>query len=332
VRDEEREVRDLLEDAVSDVEPRYALDAIQARTASPGRSRQPWMWAAAGAAAAAVVAGVSLLGGPTAPQAAAPATSPQVTEPATSASAPTSPAGGAASVVVPVYYVGGTAHGPRLFREFHRAPSGMVFDVAADDAVRGNASDPDYRTAWPSGTTMNRAQLSDGVLSVDLGGPVTARPRGMDEATAALALQQLVLTEQGVAQSRVPVTFLVDGSPAKTVLGLDTRQPVAASTGEDVLAQVQVDDPADGSSVGSTFTVRGRAAAFEANVQWELMQGGTEVKKGFTTAQECCTLSPFSFDVTGVAPGDYTLVVHDEDPSGGHGKPPWQDTKQITVH
>ena len=98
-----------------------------------------------------------------------------------------------------------------------------------------------------------------------------------------------------------------------------------------MLAQVQIASPADGAAVdASPFTVTGRAAAFEANVQWELMQGDTVVKRGFTTAEECCTLAPYSFEVT-APPGTYTLVVHDEDPSGGEGLAPWQDTKEITV-
>jgi hypothetical protein len=96
---------------------------------------------------------------------------------------------------------------------------------------------------------------------------------------------------------------------------------------------VQVTTPSQGStwSEPDPITVEGQAAAFEANVQWELKQGDAVVKQGFTTAEECCTLSPFSFPIPLPAPGTYTLVVHDEDPSGGEGPAPWQDTKEITV-
>ena len=329
----EDDVRTLLDDAVSDVEPRPGLDAIRERTARADRSRSTWLWAGLGAAAAVVVVvgAVAVLGdsspSPSAGPAAVGPSSPGA--PATTTTGRPSAAAGA-TTVVPVYYVGATRQGQRLFREFHPAPADDPFSVAADDAVRGNAADPDYRSAWPAGTTLNHAQLSEGVLSVDLGGPVRDRPATMDAATARLALQQLVRTVQGVAQQSVPVTFLVDGSPASTVLGVDTRQPVAA-TGDDQLAQVQIDDPVDGATVGKTFTVRGRAAAFEANVQWELKQGDTIVKRGFTTAQECCTLAPYEFKVDGVQPGDYTLVVHDEDASDGEGTGPSQDTKRVTV-
>ena len=57
------------------------------------------------------------------------------------------------------------------------------------------------------------------------------------------------------------------------------------------------------------FEVSGLANAFEANVQWELMQGDTVVKEGFTMAEEAFTMAPYSFRVKDVPPGDYTLVV-----------------------
>lgn len=86
--------------------------------------------------------------------------------------------------------------------------------------------------------------------------------------------------------------------------------------------------PADGATVSSPFTVSGKAAAFEGNVQWELMQGSTVVRRGFTTTKVCCTLSPYSFTVK-APPGTYALVVHDEDV--GEGPPPARDTAQVWV-
>jgi hypothetical protein len=109
-----------------------------------------------------------------------------------------------------------------------------------------------------------------------------------------------------------------------------TSEPLARAAADDVLAQVWIIDPAEGADVESGFTVTGLANAFEANVQWELMQGDKVVERGFTSADECCTMAPFSFTVD-AAPGDYTLVVHDSDPSDGEGLAPWQDTKDITV-
>jgi hypothetical protein len=139
-----------------------------------------------------------------------------------------------------------------------------------------------------------------------------------------------VWTAQANADGPLPVTFLVDGQPTGTVLGEPTTRPVPAAAADDVLAPVSVTAPGEGSVVTSPFTVEGTASAFEANVQWELTGPDGVVKRGFATAKECCTVSPYSFEVT-APPGDYTLVVHDEDVSGGEGFPQSEDTKRVTV-
>jgi Immunoglobulin-like domain of bacterial spore germination/Sporulation and spore germination len=311
---EEDRVRALMDHAVADVEPRHSLDVIRSRTRVV-RTRRAWAWGAGGAvlASAATVAAVVALTGP-----------------GTSSAGPGPAAGHAAmGPVERVYFVGRTAAGPRLFPEPHRAAStGGALVQAVTEAVSGSATDPDYRTLWPAGTRVHHAQLGADVLSVDLSGP-TVRPAGMSRADAAMALQQLVYTAQDASGSRRPVTFLVDGRPAPTVLGEPTRRPVPAG---DALTAVTVTSPVDGATTTSPFLVTGRAAAFEADVQWELVRpGGTVARRGFTTAAECCTLSPYRFRVQ-APPGDYTLVVHDEDASGGESRvPPAQDTKRVTV-
>jgi hypothetical protein len=42
-------------------------------------------------------------------------------------------------------------------------------------------------------------------------------------------------------------------------------------------------------------------------------------------------MAAYSFPLPDVPAGDYTLVVKDEDMSGGEGFPPFQDTKNITI-
>jgi len=310
-------VRTLLSDAVSDVEPAYGLDRIRSRTA--GRPRRTWAWGGAAVATAATIAAVVALGG-----------LPGTTE-AGSENGPAARTGAAATGTVrSVYFVGDTGAGPRLFAEKHRTSAQWPLDETVAAAVSGAATDPDYRSPWPRGARMERAQVSDGALSVDLSGPVRDRPAGLSEATAATAVQQLVWTAQDAAGSDLPVTFLLDGRPADTLLGEPTDRPVARASADDVLAPVQITAPADGSTVTSPVTVTGVASAFEGNVQWELMDGASVVKRGFATAEECCTLSPYTFTVSAPA-GEYTLVVHDEDVSGGEGNPESSDTKAITV-
>jgi hypothetical protein len=326
-------LRTLFDDAVSDVEPRGGLDRIQARTAN--RSRRPWVWGAGGAvlATAATVAAVAMLtSGPGTTDAGpgpAPASQPSHPQP-TSA---TEPSGGT-PVIVSVYYAGKTSRGTRLFKETHQVAMDEPALAAAQLAVEGAADDPDYHSLWPHGTRVTAVRLDgngeQGTATVALSGDgLTADPSGSGQGS--LAVQQLAYTVQDALGAQVRLRFTVNGTPAGTVLGQPVQQGVQTDSPDSVQSPVQIDMPADGASVDRTFTVSGRAAAFEANVQWELVQGGSVVEKGFTTAAECCTLSPFSFKVTAPGTGDYTLVVHDEDVSGGEGSGPVKDTKQVVV-
>lgn len=352
--DDER-LRRLLSDAVADVEPGEGLSTIRARTAAvtPFQARRPWILGAAAAAlaTAATVTAVALTSnGGGAPEqgpnfAASPsAGTSRAAEPSPEPSATTSenakplpPAepsesqAPAAAETVPVYYLGDTSRGVRLFREFHRVTTPQPATAAVEEAVAGDPDDPDYRSPWPAGTRASSVELDGDVLTVDLEGDgLRDRPAGMTEEEAAQAVEQVVYTAQAAVQNRAPVQLLLNGEHTDQVLGQPASEPLAQGDPVEVLAQVWVIEPAEGAEVTTPFTVSGLANAFEANVQWELMQGDKVVKRGFTTAEEGMTMSPYSFKVTAPA-GEYTLVVHDSDPSGGEGFAPWRDTKQVTV-
>jgi hypothetical protein len=243
----------------------------------------------------------------------------------------------AAEFVVPVYYVGETARGPRLYREFHRTTAANRGEAAIAEAVTAQPQDPDYRQVWPDGTSVRAFHFDgtgdSGLITVDLaGGPASLkdRPAGMDADTAQMAVQQLVYTAQAVTQTRAPVRLLLDGQRTDSVLGVPASEPLSNGEEMSTLALVWIIDPAQDAQVTSPFTVSGLASTFEANVLWELKQNGKVVAEGHTTADEAFTMSPYSFKVQ-AAPGHYTLVVHDSDESGGEGFPPFEDTKQITV-
>ena len=356
--DDER-IRRLLDDAVSDVEPRDALGAIHTRTevSSMQRTRSWFLGAAAAVAAvAATVVAVTVLSGDGTtggrdPGFAAPSTSSSPEPGPTPGPSPdettsASPDDGASpsengtvapeTRTVPVYYVGDTSRGPRLYREFHRVESSGADAVtlAVHQAVSVAPDDPDYRTPWPAGTTAQVVESpgTPDVITVDItsaGSPRT-RPAGMSEEEARMAVEQVIYTAQAAAQARHPVQLLLDGERTDQVLGVPASEPLAQGDAVDVLAQVWVIDPPEGAELTAPFEVSGLAAAFEANVVWELREGDTVVKSGFTTAEECCTMAPYSFTVN-APPGEYTLVVQDTDPSGGEGFGPWTDTKRVTV-
>lgn len=71
--------------------------------------------------------------------------------------------------------------------------------------------------------------------------------------------------------------------------------------------------------MAAPFEVRGEANVYEATVSWELRDGEDVVAEGFTTAEEAYTMAPYRFTVEGVGPGDYLLVVFEQDASDGEG-------------
>ena len=58
--------------------------------------------------------------------------------------------------------------------------------------------------------------------------------------------------------------------------------------------------------------------------------GSLIVDSGNATAEECCTFSPFSFELD-LEPGSYEIVVSESDESGGEGRPPMSDSRSFTV-
>jgi hypothetical protein len=338
----DEDIRRLLDDAVDGVHPSRGLDAVRARTgnaAPAARHRALWVAGAAVLATAATVLAVTFLAtGPGARPTAGPGPGRLTAAPTEGVQVPlpSGPAGQTATAFhpEPVYYVGDTSHGPRLFRELHDVRSDIDAPVAAvREALSFAAADPDYRSPWPEETYVDSVRLDGDVIDVDLpsDGDLSARPPGMSRQEASMALQQLVYTaEAATARGRQPVQFLLDGRTPDSLLGLPTSRPVPAGRPAEVLSQVWVVEPANGAKVHSGFGVSGLADASEATVTWQLRQGDAVVRHGFTTAGQCCTMAPYSFTVQ-APPGDYTLVVRDTDPSGGEGFAPWQDTKQLTV-
>jgi hypothetical protein len=340
-RDDDR-LRELLDDAVSGVEPRHGLDAIQSRTKVRPMSNRPWLLGvgAAVVATAATIAAFAVIdddAGTTSTEP-LPAASPSkaVSSADDSPSEGTSTAPTPTRVALPVYYVGQTGQGPRLYREFHQGPvpdlPGAAVAEAVHQAVAVAPQDPDYASLWPSGADVQHVEVDGDTIVVDLKGAALLhdRPGGMSDTEAQISVEQLIYTAQAGYQLRAPVRFLLDGRPTDTLLGVPTSEPLAQGDATSTLAQVWIIDPAQGAEVSSGFEVTGIGAFFEANVTWELRQGDKVVKSGFATAEECCRMAPYSFTVDAPA-GDYTLVVKDEDASGGEGFPPFEDTKDITI-
>lgn len=241
--------------------------------------------------------------------------------------------GATSGMIAPVYFVGQTPSGQRLFREYLPVGDEDAVSDALALAASGDSLDPDYTSLLPSGVPT--ATTGDGLIQVTLPDASWAtRPEEMTPRQAKLAVQQLVYTAQETLQEKIPVAFVLDGS-VSPVLGIDAPEGIRAAKQLNVLALVNLDSPAQGAQVSQTFTATGLASSFEATVPWELRDAqGSVVKDGFATAEGWMDrLYPFSteVDVSDLAPGDYVFAAMTDDPSSGEGGGPTEDTKAVTV-
>ena len=239
----------------------------------------------------------------------------------------------AGKTTVPVYFIGDTPTGPRLYREFRQVESDNPAQEALALMTAGDALDPDYSSLFPSdGATFTSVEVGDDTITVGLPDESwTTAPDGMTDDDARLAAQQLVYTLQGVAQKRLPVSITLDGAPAD-LFGLAGE--VSNDPEIEIRALVNITSPEEGATVGDTFTASGVSSSFEATTPWEVRQGDTVVKEGFATAEGWMDkLFPWEteVDVSDLPAGEYTFVASTDDASDGEGGGPMVDTKTITI-
>ncbi|MEO7351675.1 MAG: Gmad2 immunoglobulin-like domain-containing protein [Marmoricola sp.] len=328
--EDDSDLRRLLNDAVSEVHPEGGTEQIRARARRSSAGRWMPLTVAAAVATVAVIGGAAWLA-QRQPLGRSAAGSGSVSD----ANAPT----GVRDSPTPthlidaqVYVLGSTAVGPRLFveqKQIRTAADSSDLQTVVDETLTAKPADPDYENPFRDLGLTARATLEGGVVTIDLSS-APARPPGMNGGAARMAVQSLVWSADTAGSVTGPVRFTVAGAAADNVLGVSTSAPVERAGSDSVMSTVSITSPLEGSNVSNQFEVTGQAATFEANVVWELKQGEKVVRNGYTTATECCTLSPYRFMVT-AAPGEYTLVVHDTDESDGEGVGTSEDTKRITV-
>lgn len=324
-------IRQLVHEVADGVEPGDRLDAIRAAT---GRRTHRGWWVAGGAAlvAASVVTALALTTGD-APQTRAP-------DPASPAPGTTAAENSSCCRTVPVYFVGDTPAGPRLYRELN---AGNRLDQSAETfalnaAMAGDALDPDYRSPWPEGSAVEGYLMAtESPIRLNLVGDVHDRPDGMTAADARLAVEQVVRTAQAVFDNgRLPVRFLVDNQPTDQVLGLPASDPINVRPDLDVLAHVSLTTPSEGQVVDNDggLVVEGMANSFEGTVVIRLQrwEGTAVVAQVPTIAGSGGTgLFPFieRINVFDVPPGDYVVIAQTDDPSGAGMVD--TDTRRITI-
>ncbi len=181
-------------------------------------------------------------------------------------------------------------------------------DAALAAAVTVPADNPNrFVAAWPAGTTARYVALPAPEVGVSLSGPGVT---GLPEQAQRLAVQALVWTvTAAVQQATAPVAVTVaSGGPIFETVGTGIfKRPGAAQQFEE-LATIWVDSPyADQVlAAGKAVVVTGQACVFEANVTWELRQGGSVVKQGHTTATSGCPQQgSWTVDLGTLATGRY---------------------------
>ncbi len=345
---------ELISETADSVEPGEGLTAIRSRThphqETTMSSSRNWLYAVGGAVAgtAAVIIAIAVVSqlnddDPTPAASSSPSASESSGQPSESTAptdaatdTPTSsaPTGTPVEGAVPVYYAGDSGRGTVLFREFQPGIGGDPVAQSANATVAGPPLDPDYRTLWPAGTEATASYDGD-VITVDLtGGALHDKPKGMSKHDAELAVQQVVYSVQGAAGERAGVQLLLDGQRTDRVLGQPASEPLTNADPTTTLSLMNITTPEEGMVVsGDTLGANGVASAFEATFQWEIRLGDQVVARDFGMTDACCKLSPWkvSVDLSDLAPGTYTFVATNDDPSGGEGFAPDSDSKTFVI-
>ena len=205
---------------------------------------------------------------------------------------------------------------------------GDVLDVALAAITEGTIAptDTDYANLWRD-VPLRGVERDGDVLRVDLGGLL----QGVGAEAEFVAIEQLVWTAMGIEPGIRALMFTVDGETVETLGGhVDARGEFARGLAESTLSPLQIDTPAQGSTVTSPLRASGLACVFEATFGWELLQGGMVLEEGSAMSEEACPArAPWSLDLGPRQPGEYTLVITEY--SMKDGSVASTDTKTFTV-
>jgi hypothetical protein len=228
------------------------------------------------------------------------------------------------------YYAADTPQGFKLFPEIHEIDDSSQLDVGAlNGLVSGSEPphDPDYRSLWGSGSTVNSVTIVGDTATVDLSlGTISL---GAD--AEAVAISQIVWTLTKSNSTITKVRLTVDGLPVETIAGhVDATQIFKRGYASNDLNPVTISQPIDGQNIMGEVKVKGMACVFEATIAWELLQNGEVIESGSTLASEACPKnSPWSLNLGNLATGSYTFRGFALSPKDGLLLA--EDTKDFTV-
>ena len=323
----EEGVRMSLHDKADQINPSHRLDAILDAEA-PARRRTGY-WIAGVAAMFVLVAALGvgyLLGNngmrtTTSSGAAAPAQKDEAgtkggATPSTAAG-PQTPTVAAGTWAMPLYQVvTGTSVQPWLLsRTFVSLPDPgdrtARVQAAVNAALAGGSGSGSavygLQKPWLAGTTAT-VTTTDTQLGIVLSQPGVT---GLSADQQRIDVQSLVWTATAAAQLNVGVHVEVAGGQA-----IFATKPAGTysrpSTSYTDLVPIWVDSPAPGATVSSPVTVTGQACVFEAQFQWQLLQGTAVVGAGSASPTSGCpTQGSYSISLGTRPAGTYTLRVYE---------------------
>jgi hypothetical protein len=341
------QLRRLLREAVSDVEPEDRIEEVRA-SVRPGvpvvRVFHARPWYAAAAIVAAVICLVAYItniasnnsadtGFSTQPHGSS--GPPTIIATDTAAADPSSSPSGD-TLDYAVYYVGKDPHGqPVLFRELHGGAASTSAGQLAEDSLQTTPLDPDYSTPWRAGDLRDaRLHTETGTITVTLGYPsLQHRPDDMSPAYARAAVQQVVYTLQAAFHTHLPVQFVTRSGSARQVLGVPLAGPIGADKVLDTLSHISISTPNQGDTVsGDTLHVTGLNNGYEGTAAVSLVRNGRTYAAAPTiggVGGDRLYRWEMTLVLTHVPPGTYTLVAKN-DRASAKDKPA-KDTRVITV-
>lgn len=226
---------------------------------------------------------------------------------------------------VPVYWLGGKNKN-FLYREFLRLESG-------DDPIRAALQlmtsskplDPSYSTPWSKASKIAASVSARGAITVDISADAFATK--VDNATAQLAIQQLVYTATAAAANAglvdsgqsVQVTVLVDGHTDFSAFDqVKLDRPLTRDSS--VQGPIWVTDPQQSAVFESnSVNVGGRSLLGSGTLEWQLFTLEPSGMKSFSQkgSATLATSSPagnFAFSLD-LPPGSYQLEVFTVNPA-----------------
>ena len=220
------------------------------------------------------------------------------------------------SANLPVYYVGTTGSGPRLYREYHpllvadASPAAKAAAAVEAMLTPHSAFDPDYTSPWPDGVGVHVVRVDGDTATVDLTG-VPDGSGGYDPATVRLSREQLIWTVTA-ASGTTKVALLVDGHPVSTFRGLPaTGGVLVRGPAVDVLAPVWLIDPQQGAPVGHAIKVRVAGSVFEGVVRVRVRTGSGAVVQDQPVRLNAAAPNRGEATVTvNLASGTYTVEAY----------------------